>query len=46
MKGFGLSGVIAITPKATFGIKWVSATQIAGPPNKNDTLQLDFNGKF
>lgn len=46
MKGFALSGIWALTPKATIGLKWISATQIAGPPNKNDTLQLDFNGKF
>ncbi len=46
MKGYSLSGVWALTPKATLGLKWVSTTQIAGPPNKSDTIQLDFNGKF
>lgn len=46
MKGFTLWGAMALTPKATFGVKWVSTSQIAGPPSKNDTLQLDFTGKF
>lgn len=46
MKGFVLNGAIAISPNASFGVQWLSSDQIAGPPLKSDTLQVDFKLKF
>ncbi len=46
MKGYGLWGNWALTPRTTFGVRWVTATEIAGPPYSNDTLYVDFTGKF
>lgn len=46
MKGYSLWGTWAATPKATFGVRWVSVSEITGPPLKNDTLFVDFTGKF
>ena len=46
MKGYSLWGTWALTAKATLGLRWVSASEITGPPLKNDTLFVDFNGKF
>lgn len=46
MKGYGLWGNWGLTPRTTFGVRWVTATEIAGPPFSNDTLYVDFTGKF
>jgi hypothetical protein len=46
MKGYSLWGTVAVTPKATFGVRWVSVSEITGPPLKTDTIYLDFTGKF
>jgi Putative porin len=46
MKGFGIFGTWALSPNTAFGVRWISTTEIAGPPLRNDTLQLDFTGKF
>ena len=46
MKGYSLWGTWALTPKATFGLRWISTSEITGPPLKADTLFVDFNGKF
>jgi hypothetical protein len=46
MKGYSLWGTIAVTPKATLGLRWVSTSEITGPPLENDALFFDFNGKF
>lgn len=46
MKGYSLWGTIGLTPKATLGLRWVTASEITGPPLRNDTLFFDFNGKF
>lgn len=46
MKGFTIGGSIAISPRVNFGMRWISADQIAGPPLKSDTLMLEINGKF
>ncbi len=46
MKGYSLWGAVALSPKATFGVRWASVSQIAGPPNKNDSIFVDFTGKF
>lgn len=46
MKGFALWGTWAVSPRTTFGVKWISASEIAGAPFRSDTLQVDFGGKF
>ncbi len=46
MKGYSLWGTVGLTPKATLSLRWVSTSEITGPPLKNDTLFVDFNGKF
>ena len=46
LKGYGIYGTWAVSPNTAFGIRWISANEIAGPPFRNDTLQVDFSGKF
>jgi Putative porin len=46
VKGFTLGANLALSSSVRLGLKWMSATQVAGPVFKNDILQLDFNGKF
>ncbi|HVS52040.1 MAG TPA: putative porin [Opitutaceae bacterium] len=46
LKGFTLGGSFALTRNVWLTARWLSATSIAGPTYKNDTLQFDFNGKF
>jgi hypothetical protein len=46
MEGFGVFGTWALSPNAAFGVRWISVNEIAGPPLRNDTLQVDFSGKF
>ncbi len=46
LKGYTLYGTVALSPRVSFGIRWMSATQVSGPPFKSDILQVDFNGKF
>ncbi len=46
LKGYALWGAWALSKNTTFGVRWLSATEIAGPPFRNDTLQVDFSGKF
>jgi hypothetical protein len=46
LKGYTMSGNLALSPNVWFGIRWMSADEIAGPPLKNDVLQIDVNGRF
>lgn len=46
VKGCILQGAVALSPHAIFGVQWLSSDQIAGPPLRNDTLQVDFKFKF
>ena len=46
LKGFTISGCLAVTPCISLGMRWMSADSIAGVPFKEDVLQLDFNAKF
>jgi len=46
VKGFHLGGSFALSPHVRTGIRWMSSDEIAGPPLKNDTLQIDLNAKF
>lgn len=46
LKGYTISGNLALSPNVWLGIRWMSADEIAGPPLKNDVLQIDVNGRF
>jgi hypothetical protein len=46
LKGYTFFGALALSPHVSFGIRWMTADEIAGPPLKTDVLQVDFNGKF
>jgi hypothetical protein len=46
LKGFTLSGAVALSPRTWLGLRWSSADNITGPTFKQDTLQIDFNAKF
>ena len=46
LKGFTIGGSVAITPRTSLGIRWMSADSISGVPYKEDLIQLDFNAKF
>ncbi len=46
MKGFTLGGNYALSPSVRIGARWMSASEIAGPPLKSDVLQFDINAKF
>ena len=45
-EGYSLFGTVALSSRFAIGVKWMSADQIAGPPLKNDVLQVDLSGKF
>jgi hypothetical protein len=46
LKGYTLFGSVALSPAVTLGARWMSANEIAGPPQKLDILQIDLSGKF
>ena len=46
VEGYTVSGALALSPNVALGIRWMSSNEIAGPPLKIDTLQIDVNGKF
>lgn len=46
VEGYTLSGAVALSPNVSFGLRWMSSDEIAGPPLKVDTFQIEFNGKF
>lgn len=46
VKGYSLGGLLALSPDVSLGLRWMSATEIAGPPLKTDVLQIDLNSKF
>jgi hypothetical protein len=46
VKGFILGGSLSLSARTWLTVRWLSATNIAGPTYKNDILHLDFNGKF
>lgn len=45
-KGYTVGANLALSPRVWIGLRWMSATQLAGPTAKVDIIQLDFNGKF
>ncbi len=46
LKGYTFSGALALGSRVALGLRWMSSNQVAGPPLKNDTLQVDVSGKF
>ncbi|MEA3207036.1 MAG: hypothetical protein QOE70_93 [Chthoniobacter sp.] len=46
LKGYSLFGSVALSPAVSLGARWMSANEVAGPPLKNDILQIDLSGKF
>ena len=46
LEGYILTGQAALSPDVVFGVRWLSANEIAGPPLKSDTLQFDISTKF
>jgi hypothetical protein len=46
LKGLTVGTNLSLSRDVWFGVRWMSATQIAGPTYKNDIIQFDLNGKF
>lgn len=46
MKGYTLGAAIALSPRVQVGLRYFSASQIAGPQFKSDIIQLDLSAKF
>jgi hypothetical protein len=46
VEGYTVYGSLALSPNVWFGVRWMSADEIAGPPLKTDVLQVEVNGKF
>ena len=46
VQGYTFSGSLALGARVALGLRWMSANEIAGPPLKTDTLQVDVSGKF
>ncbi len=46
LKGFTLSGTLALSPNINVSLRWMSSDEVAGPPLRTDVILLDFNGKF
>ncbi len=46
VQGYTFGGALALGARVSLGLRWMSANQIAGPPLKSDTLQVDVSGKF
>ena len=46
LKGFGVGGNLALSRNVFIGLRWLSATAIAGPQYKQDIIQIDINSRF
>jgi hypothetical protein len=46
LKGLTVGTNLALSSNVWLGVRWMSATQVAGPTFKNDIIQFDINGKF
>ncbi len=46
VRGYTLGANYALSSRVWVGMRWLSATSIAGPPLKSDTLWFDINAKF
>lgn len=46
MKGWFAGGTYGVAENTAFGIRWMSADEIAGPPLSVDHLMVDFTSRF
>ena len=46
VEGYTVGASIALSPRVKFGVRWMGANQIAGPPLKTDVLLLDLTARF
>jgi hypothetical protein len=46
VKGYSISAAIALAPRISLGLRWMSSDQVAGPTFKADTFQFDVSAKF
>ncbi len=46
LKGFSVFGSVALSPRMSLGLRWMSAQEVAGPPLKVDVLEVSYSGKF
>ena len=45
-KGYTLWGTYATSARTSLTLRWMSASEVAGPPLKSDIFMIDFAGKF
>lgn len=46
LKGFSLRARMALNRHVFVGFRWMSASEVAGPPLRSDILQIDLNSRF
>lgn len=46
LKGFHLGGIFALSPAVSTSVRWMSASEVDGPPLRTDTFMFDLNAKF
>ena len=46
MEGFTIGSHVALSSRVRLGARWMSASQIAGPPLKRDIFMIDITAKF
>lgn len=46
VEGFTVGAGVALHPRINMEIRWMGASEIAGPPLKSDIIMLDLNAKF
>lgn len=46
LEGFTVGTGVALKPNINLNIRWMGASEIAGPPLKSDVFQFDINAKF
>jgi hypothetical protein len=46
LQGYSIWGGLALSPRTSIGVRWMSTKEIAGPPLSIDSLFLEFGGRF
>lgn len=46
VEGYTAFANLALSPRVALGARWLSSTEITGPPLRVDILQIDLNAKF
>jgi hypothetical protein len=46
VKGYTIGAALALSQRVRVGVRWMGATQIAGPPLKTDVVLFDLSAKF